>query len=302
MLSHEVLTGILILVYCKIILFVRRLIFWGKILRIGIGSSFVSPQQWWDDGKIQIQQLCRMYTLNASRNISRSLEDLEKEILELLNSLESVGDQERVKVLKNKKKVLDDLLGIRAQGALVRSRFQSAVQIDGPTTFFFGLEKKNALNRIMHSLLSESGTEITEPKEIRKRAVAFYSELYRSEYTEVEEIASCFYEGLPKVPEGANAELEKPFTKGELYDALKSMKCWKAPGIDGIPDESLWAVLGDDLLEMLNDSLTRGLVPMSCRRAVITLLPKKGGLKNIKNWRAVSLLYSIRDIIDISRS
>ncbi len=82
----------------------------------------------------------------------------------------------------------------------------------------------------MHSLLLESGTEITEPKEIRKRAVAFYSELYRSEYTEVEEIASCFYEGLPKVPEGANTELEKPFTKGELYDALKSMESGKAPG------------------------------------------------------------------------
>ncbi len=167
--------------------------------------------------------------------------------------------------------------------------------MDGPTKFFFGLEKKNGLNRIMHSLLLESGTEITEPKEIRKRAVAFYSELYRREYTDVEEIASCFYESLPKVPEGANTELEKPYTKGELYDALKSMESGKAPGIDGIPVEfykSLWAVLGDDVLEMLNDSLTRGLLPMSCRRAVITLLPKKGDLGNIKNWRPVSLLCS----------
>ncbi len=148
-----------------------------------------------------------MYTLNTSRNITRSLEDLEREILEIQNSLESVRDRERIKVLKNKNKVLDDLLGIRAQGALVRSRFQSAAQMNGPTKFFFGLEKKNGLNKMMHSLLLESGTEITEPKEIRKRAVAFYSELYRSEYTEVEEIASCFYEGLPKVPEGANTEL-----------------------------------------------------------------------------------------------
>ncbi len=46
------------------------------------------------------------------------------------------------------------------------------------------------------------------------------------------------------------------------------------------------------MLEMLNDSLTRGLLPMSCRRAVITLLPKKGDLGNIKNWRPVSLLCS----------
>ncbi|KAJ3607751.1 hypothetical protein NHX12_024802 [Muraenolepis orangiensis] len=31
-------------------------------------------------------------------------------------------------------------------------------------------------------------------------------------------------------------------------------------------------------------------MPVSCRRAVITLLPKKGNLQGIKNWRPVSLL------------
>ena len=31
-------------------------------------------------------------------------------------------------------------------------------------------------------------------------------------------------------------------------------------------------------------------MPTSCRRAVITLLPKKGNLLDIKNWRPVSLL------------
>lgn len=100
---------------------------------------------------------------------------------------------------------------------------------------------------------------------------------------------------LPKVSDEANTELENPFTKGELYNALKSMECGKAPGIDGIPVEfykSLWPVLGDDLLEVINDSLTRGSLPTSCRRAVITLLPKKGDLRNIKNWRPVSLLCS----------
>uniref|UniRef100_A0A8C1S2L1 Reverse transcriptase domain-containing protein n=1 Tax=Cyprinus carpio TaxID=7962 RepID=A0A8C1S2L1_CYPCA len=172
--------------------------------------------------------------------------------------------------------------------------------MDGPTKFFFGLEKKNGQNRNMHSLTSESGMEIINPKEIRKRAVDFYSELYKSEHVEVKDIASKFYVGLPKVPDRANVELEKPFTKGELYDALKSMECGKAPGIDGIPVEfykSLWAVLGDDLLEVLNDSLTRGSLPTSCRRAVITLLPKKGNLRNIKNWRPVSLLCSDMKIL-----
>ncbi len=41
---------------------------------------------------------------------------------------------------------------------------------------------------------------------------------------------------------------------------------------------------------MLNESLAEGRLPLSCRRAVLTLLPKKGDLTDIKNWRPVSLL------------
>ncbi len=267
--------------------------FWNNFK--GTKASYVSLQQWWDVGKVQIQQLCRTHTLNASRDISQSVEVIENEILDLQHSLVFGKDQERVKDLKRKNKILDDLLSIRAQGALVRSRFQCAAHLDSPTKFFFGLEKRNGLNRFMHSLLSESGKEITESKEIRKEAVAFYEELYKGEQVVEEETASCFYEGLPQVPEGVNGELVKPFTKEELYNALNSMKCGKAPGIDGIPVEfykAFWAVVGDDLFDVLNDSLSRGLLPLSCRRAVITLIPKKGDLRNIKNWRPVSLLCS----------
>jgi len=46
-------------------------------------SSFNSLQQWWDIAKIEI--LCRMHTFIASRDISRSLKDLEKEIIKMQN-------------------------------------------------------------------------------------------------------------------------------------------------------------------------------------------------------------------------
>ena len=41
---------------------------------------------------------------------------------------------------------------------------------------------------------------------------------------------------------------------------------------------------------MLNKSLTVGVLSLSCRRAVITLLPKKRNLQDIKNWCPVPLL------------
>ncbi len=78
------------------------------------------------------------------------------------------------------------------------------------------------------------------------------------------------------------------------------MEGGKSPGIDGLPVEffkEFWSELGEDLLSVLNESLTEGFLPLSCRRAVITLLPKKGNLQEIKNWRPVSLLCSDMKIL-----
>ncbi|KAF7649610.1 hypothetical protein LDENG_00138880 [Lucifuga dentata] len=69
----------------------------------------------------------------------------------------------------------------------------------------------------------------------------------------------------------------------------------RSPGLDGLPVDfykSFWPVVGEDLTEVLTDSVERGRLPLSCRRAVITLLPKKGDLQELKNWRPVPLLYS----------
>ncbi|GAA6087544.1 uncharacterized protein LOC114772546 [Tachysurus ichikawai] len=55
------------------------------------------------------------------------------------------------------------------------------------------------------------------------------------------------------------------------------MESGKAPGIDGLPIE-FYKCLGEDLLLVINHSLAKGRLPLSCRRAVLTLLPKKGDL------------------------
>lgn len=100
-------------------------------------------------------------------------------------------------------------------------------------------------------------------------------------------------ESQPKVSEETNRELESPVTLHELKDALGSTKTDKGPGIDGLTVEFYKAfleTLGSDLLKVFNESLAQGSPPLSCRTAVITLLPKKGDLIEIKIWLPVSLL------------
>ena len=60
----------------------------------------------------------------------------------------------------------------------------------------------------------------------------------------------------------------------------------------GFPLSPFWKVLGEDLIEVFNASFSSGHLPPSLRRALITLLFKKGDRLDPKNWRSISLLNS----------
>ncbi|KAI3363915.1 hypothetical protein L3Q82_001510 [Scortum barcoo] len=159
--------------------------------------------------------------------------------------------------------------------------------------FFFGLEKKNGQKKVIHTLLSDAGQELMEPSQIRRRAVEFYSSLYSSEYEEEDTLQEKFCSELPQVSTETSSQLEEPLQLREVQAALQSMQGRRAPGIDGLTVEfykAFWEILSTDILDVFNESLASGPMPMSCRRAVLTLLPKKGNLQDIKNWRPVSLL------------
>lgn len=258
-------------------------------------SCFKSLQQWWDCGKVQIKQLCQEYTANVTKSITSSMKKLEEEIVELQNMADQAGDQRSTEILKTKRKSLADFLGLRAQGALVRSRFQSVELMDVPSKFFFNLEIKNGQRKFIHALKSEDGNILSDSAGIRGRAVRFYKELYTCDIPQDQVTDKAFLCDLPKVSEEANTVLGGVLTLEELEKALQSMESGKAPGVDGLPVDfykSFWPELGTDVLAVLRDSITTGRLPLSCRRAVLTLLPKKGDLTDIRSWRPVSVLCS----------
>ncbi|KAK3544486.1 hypothetical protein QTP86_013151 [Hemibagrus guttatus] len=164
------------------------------------------------------------YTLNVTRDIVRSLKALEIEIVELLR-LEATGDRGHIEALKSKKAKMNDLLDITAQGALVRSRFKSAAEMDVPSKFFFSLEHKNERQkRFIHAVRTESGDLLSEPAKICKQTVSFYSKLYCSEWSEAQVVEDSFLMDLPKLSERAARELERELTLEELHEALQGLE------------------------------------------------------------------------------
>lgn len=89
-----------------------------------------------------MKQFCQQHTRNITVQLSKSMKNLEASIVKLQELAESAGGRDVLEALTMKKTQLGDLLGVKVQGALVRSRFQNIDQMDAPTIFFLIWKKR----------------------------------------------------------------------------------------------------------------------------------------------------------------
>ncbi|CAM2112257.1 unnamed protein product [Caretta caretta] len=217
--------------------------------------AFPSVRRWWDLGKVRAKLFCRNYTRGTSRRRNAAIEQLEREVLELERRLAaSPGDPSLCGACREKREELRALEDHRAR--------------------------------------AEDGTPLTDPEEMCGRARDFYANLFSPDPTDP---GACgvLWEELPTVSVGDRDRLELPLTLAEFSEALRRMPTNKSPGMDGLTVEfyrAFWDILGPDLVTVWAESLQGGVLPLSCRRAVLALLPKKGDLRDLRNWRPLSLL------------
>lgn len=253
--------------------------------------DFESISQWWEVGKAHIRVFCQQYTSHSTTRVRHVIHDLEKEIKDLEDSIATDGSTDSHR-LHQKRQELSSFLQERVKGALVRSRFTSVQDMDAPTSFFFNLEKSVSQTKQMDCLRLPDGRVTTDPTEMRQHAVDFYGSLFRREDGDGDSMDQLL-QGLPQLTSEDRAVLDASISLEELTAAVTQMASGKAPGLDGLPAEfykHFWKVLGADLWEVLQESSQIGLMPPSCRHAVLSLLPKKGDLALLKNWRPVALL------------
>lgn len=172
-------------------------------------------------------------------------------------------------------KRLGSFLQNQAKGALVRGSFLSAKDIDAPTSFFFNLGKSTGQRTTMVT---------SDPAMMREEVVAFYSNLFKADHCHKSSVAELLT-NLPQLNPADKDTLDSEITLQEFSAAVTEMASGKSPGLDGLPAEffkHFWNFLGRDLLDVFNESFTNGFLPASCRRAVISLFPKKGDLTLLK--------------------
>ena len=127
---------------------------------------------------------------------------------------------------------------------------------------------------------------------MRTRVCVFYKTLYAVENCDTACVGKIL-EGLLQLSSTQRRDLDYPVTFQELSEAVAQMASGRSPGVDSLLADfyrGFWSVLGPDWYEVVMECLRVGKPPLSCRRAVLTLLPKKGDLSDLKNWQQVALL------------
>ena len=102
----------------------------------------------------------------------------------------------------------------------------------------------------------------------------------------------------------ANSNLNfklKPVTVNQVRKSMKKMSKKKSKGTDGIPQDCLLMgleVLVAPLTDVVNCSITTGVVPEAWKEGIVVPILKKGDAKEMKNYRPVSCLTAASKVLE----
>ena len=158
------------------------------------------------------------------------------------------------------------------------------------------LEKRNHRKKHITSLITDDGSVQGDPKGLLDEEERFYREIYLSKNTNPESNNfKHFFESpyLKKLDNEEARSCEGLLTIEECSEALNKFQN-KTPGSDGFTIEfyrCFWNVVAPFMVDSFNYGFENGLLTISQRLAIISLIPKKDkNLQYLKNWRPVSLL------------
>ena len=178
------------------------------------------------------------------------------------------------------------------QRAMRRSWRKVAERCNKP---FFRLAQVKAEPARIASLKGADGQLVTESEGVLGVARDFYASLYAAEPVDPVKKAALVVSVRKQFSEEASRLMDREVTAAEMDVILRSLPNDKAPGPDGLSYELFkkWRTQFALVFARVLQDLLTDASPIESRphfsSALITLLPKKGDLAEMKNWRPISL-------------
>ncbi len=152
--------------------------------------------------------------------------------------------------------------------------------------------KKGLQGTSSPSLRDKQGNRLTTRGEIARELAQHADSLFNGGQTTQQHIETDYDQAQNSDEGDEDDNLTEPFTIEELDWAIKKLKRGKAIGADKIPNEFLKAagpIFRLKLLAILNEILTLESIPEVWRQSRLCMLPKKGDLSLLDNYRGIAI-------------
>ena len=164
---------------------------------------------------------------------------------------------------------------------------------DKNTSFFHRVACSRRSKKQLWEIKDDNGTLHHTQAEIKSTTFTHYKTFFQAppapSFAAQAAIASVF----PRMVSQEEALLlQSPCTKEELFEVIKSFKRENSPGPDGWSVElflHFFDLMAQDLLDVVEDSRTRGFVSPQLNKTFVVLIPKSNLPRLFSDFRPISL-------------
>jgi hypothetical protein len=275
---------------------------WNRVAALPYLESFerqVSPDVYFE---LLIENV-RVDLLNLQKHIKTVESAKRNEWIRELVLLKRTGYEVHLDRIVELEKMLND-----ASEKLISDRLDSYIKSDvlnseKMTPRFLKIAEKNVESNLA-SICKNDGSPFQNSTERGEHIANFHCDLYKNPPNTPVNFDNCVENFLGnlvdhpaianrKLTEEEKTRLEADLTVEELDIAMENCNLRSAPGMDGFNNKVIkkfWLFFRNPLLDYAKECVRKGKLTETFRTALIKLIPKKGDVSQIKNWRPISLL------------
>jgi endonuclease/exonuclease/phosphatase family metal-dependent hydrolase len=254
----------------------------------------------WEDLKATTKYTAQSYSRKKAYTLARAEKLLHLKHKGLLSQLTCSPD--RIKDIQPLLQVVEEQLASIQQYHAETLALRAGLRWRELGEISAGYLKRTVQQRSIHHLIPplihpQTGALSTSKEDMLDAASTFYSKLYSPDDID----QSAIDDLLENIPDSLclssedQTFLKAPITFDDLLEGVARCPSKSSPGEDGLPYEILQLIINhpncrEITLAVFNDALAYGIFPPSWQVTCVSLLPKKGTLSDLRNYRPISLI------------